>query len=141
MVAYLDQTGSGVETISHLRENGRIVVMFCAFSGPPRIVRVHGKGRAVLTDAVDFAKLADNFPGGGGTGVRSIIVIEVSRVSDSCGYGVPLMSFDRHRSNMDDWSARKGPDGIRGYWSEKNASSIDDLPGLPVSGGPLGLDR
>ncbi len=140
-VAYLDQTGSGVETIAHLRENGRIVVMFCAFSGPPRIVRLHGTGRSVLADAADFAKLADNFPGSGGTGVRSIIVIEVGRVSDSCGYGVPLMPFDRHRSTIDEWSTRKGPDGIRDYWSEKNAVSIDDLPGLLASEGPNGHRR
>jgi hypothetical protein len=138
MVAYLDQTGSGIETIAHLQENGRIVVMFCALAGPPRIVRLHGEGRAIPKDAEDFTKFAKNFPGGHGTGVRSIIVIDVSRVSDSCGYGVPLMSFDRHRSTLDEWAARKGPDGIRDYWSEKNTSSIDDLPGLPVTGKPFG---
>jgi len=70
--------------------------------------------------------------------VRSIIVIDVERVSDSCGYGVPLMSFDRHRTTMDEWAARKGPDGIRSYWMEKNTSSIDDLPGLPITGKPSG---
>jgi hypothetical protein len=137
-VAYLDQTGSGIETIAHLQENGRIVVMFCALAGPPRIVRLHGKGRVVPKDAEDFTEIAKNFPGGDGTGVRSIVVIDVIRVSDSCGYGVPLMSFDRHRSTMDEWAARKGPDGIRDYWSEKNTSSIDDLPGLPVTEKPFG---
>jgi hypothetical protein len=133
-VAYLDQTGSGIETIAHLQENGRIVVMFCALAGPPRIVRLHGAGRAIPRDAEDFAKYANRFPGDDGIGVRSIIVVDVNRVSDSCGYGVPLMSFDRHRSTMDEWAARKGPDGIRNYWSEKNGSSIDDLPGLSVAG-------
>jgi hypothetical protein len=129
-VAYLDQTGSGVETIAHLQENGRIVVMFCAFDGPPRIVRLHGIGRAVAVDSPGFAGLSRHFPGGPGVGVRSIIVIDVSRISDSCGYGVPLMTFERHRPTMDQWSARKGPDGIREYWCEKNAASIDDLEGL-----------
>jgi hypothetical protein len=129
-VAYLDQTGSGIETIAHLNENGRIVVMFCAFDGPPRIVRLHGRGRAVAVDSPEFAGLSGCFPGGSGVGVRSIIVIDVGRISDSCGYGVPLMPFDRHRPTMDQWSARKGPDGIREYWCEKNAASIDDLEGL-----------
>jgi hypothetical protein len=131
-VAYLDQTGSGVETIAHLRENGRIVVMFCAFDGPPRIVRLHGTGRVVVRDAPDFTELARHFPGGAGVGVRSIIVVDVRRISDSCGYGVPLMSFDRHRPTMDQWSARKGAEGIRDYWTEKNTTSIDDLSGLPL---------
>ena len=129
-VAYLDQTGSGIETIAHLRENGRIVVMFCAFDGPPRIVRLHGKGRAVLPDSVDFAELASKFLGGAGVGVRSIIAVEVNRIADSCGYGVPLMSFEGHRTTMDEWSTRKGPEGIVKYQSEKNTSSIEGLPGL-----------
>ena len=133
-VAFLDQTGSGIETIAHLRDNGRIVVMFCAFAGPPRIVRLHGVGRAVLTDSPDFAELSARFPRGGRVGVRSVIVIEVSRISDSCGYGVPLMSFEGHRPTMDQWSDRKGPEGIREYWAEENVSSIDRLEGLtPMS--------
>jgi Pyridoxamine 5'-phosphate oxidase len=130
VVAYLDQTGSGVETIAHLRENGRIVVMFCAFVGAPRIVRLHGRGRAVLRDDPSFPDLAHRFPGGMGVGVRSIIVTEVSRIADSCGYGVPFMSFECHRPTMDQWSNRKGPDGIRNYWAEKNAKSIDQLDGF-----------
>jgi hypothetical protein len=129
-VAYLDQTGSGVETIAHLEENGRIVVMFCAFTGPPRIVRLHGRGRVVRVDDPDFDGLAVHFPGGSGVGVRSVIVVEVSRIADSCGYGVPVMSFEGHRSTMDEWSARKGPHGIRTYWTEKNITSIDGMAGL-----------
>ena len=132
-VAYLDQTGSGVETIAHLRENGRIVLMFCAFEGPPRIVRLHGVGRVAPAGSADFAAAANRFPGSEGVGVRSIILIDVSRISDSCGYGVPLMSFDGHRPTMDQWSRRKGPAGIRQYWGEKNRSSIDDLKGLDES--------
>ena len=132
-VAYLDQTGSGVETIAHLHENGRIVLMFCAFAGAPRIVRLHGRGRVVLTDDPDFTDLAARFPGGTGVGVRSIIVAEVSRIADSCGYGVPLMPFKGHRPTMDEWSNRKGREGIRNYWAAKNTKSIDQLDGLNVA--------
>jgi hypothetical protein len=132
-VAYLDQTGSGVETIAHVQENGRIVIMFCAFAGPPRIVRLHGRGRVVFTGDPDFADLAVRFPGGAGVGVRSIIDVDVRRVADSCGYGVPVMSFEGHRPTMDQWSTRKGPEGIRTYWTEKNAASIDGIDGLHPS--------
>jgi hypothetical protein len=129
-VAYLDQTGSGIETIAHLRENGRIVVMFCAFTGPPRIVRLHGVGRTVVKDSTEFETLAGQFPRASAVGVRSIILVEVERISDSCGYGVPLMNFDDHRPTMDQWANRKGVAGIRDYWSEKNQRSIDGLEGL-----------
>src|SRR5664280_150224 len=132
-VAYLDQTGSGIETIAHLRENGRIVVMFCAFSGPPRIVRLHGTGRTVLAGSTEFEALADHFDGDSGVGVRSIIRVDLTRISNSCGFGVPFMTFDEHRPTMDQWSSRKGPDGIRQYWEHKNQYSIDHLKGLDVS--------
>ena len=129
-VAYLDQTGSGVETIAHLRENGRIVVMFCAFEGPPRIVRLHGRGRVVLRDDAEFSSLAPHFADHDGVGVRSVVVVDVERVSDSCGYGIPLMAFDSHRPTLDQWSARKGSDGIRDYWVRKNRLSVDGLDGI-----------
>ncbi len=129
-VAYLDQTGSGVETIAHVTENGRIVLMFCAFEGPPRIVRLHGRGRSVRPGDTEFEDLAARFPRCDGIGVRSIIVVDTERISDSCGYGVPLMGFDRHRTQMDEWAERKGAGGISDYWSEKNAVSVDGLPGL-----------
>ena len=140
-VAYLDQTGSGVETIAHLRENGRIVIMFCAFAGAPRIVRLHGRGRVILTDDPSFTDLASRFPGGSGVGVRSIIVAEVSRIADSCGYGVPFMSFVGHRPTMDQWSNRKGPEGIRRYWAEMNTKSIDQLDGITTDSTRPGPDR
>jgi predicted pyridoxine 5'-phosphate oxidase superfamily flavin-nucleotide-binding protein len=129
-VAYLDQTGSGVETIAHLRENGRIVLMFCAFTGPPRIVRLHGRGRYVLRDAPDYESVARHFPGATDVGARAVIVVDVQRISDSCGYGVPLMDFASHRPTMDQWSERKGSAGIRDYWAQKNRVSIDDLDGI-----------
>jgi len=131
-IAYLDQTGSGIETVAHLQENGRIVLMFCAFTGPPRIVRVHGKGRVVQKGDPEFAELAARFPGADGIGVRSVIVVEARRISDSCGYAVPLMGFDAHRTTLDEWAARKGGDGVTEYWAEKNAASLDGLPGLAV---------
>lgn len=127
-VAYLDLTGSGVETIAHLRENGRIVVMFCAFDGPPRIVRLHGRGEAVPAVDARFSDLAGRFPAR--PGIRSVIVVSVERISDSCGYGVPLMRFESERDQLDRWAERKGPDGIARYQATKNAESIDGLPGL-----------
>lgn len=133
-VAYIDQTGSGTETIAHLQENARIVVMFCAFTGPPRIVRLHGRGRAVLVDDPDFQELALSFPRPMTVGVRAVIEVEVTRIADSCGYGVPLMDFAGHRPNMEEWSNRKGTDGIRAYWVDKNGTSIDGLAGVPPPG-------
>lgn len=131
-VAYLDQTGSGVETIAHLTENERIVLMFCSFDGPPRIVRLHGRGRVRRPGSAEFEELADRFPGGRDTGVRAIIVVNTERISDSCGYGVPLMPLDQHRPTMDEWAERKGPEGIVQYWADKNTASLDGLPGLSV---------
>lgn len=133
-VMYLDQTGSGVETVAHLAENGRIVIMFCAFEGPARIVRLHGRGHAVAAGTAGFDECRRRFPGGTGVGVRSVVVVDVERVSDSCGYGVPLMSFAGHRPTMDEWAERKGAAGIAGYWADKNAASLDGLPGIPVGG-------
>ena len=129
-VGYLDRTGSGVETIAHLRENGRIVLMFCAFEGPPRIVRIHGRGSVVEPGDEGFGELSARFPTDRIEGARSIIVVSAERVSDSCGYGVPLMEFTAHRSQMAEWAARKGEDGLREYREANNARSLDGLPGL-----------
>jgi len=143
-VAYLDRTGSGIETVAHLRENGRIVLMFCAFEGPPRILRLHGRGEVVERDDVRFAALAARFRPESVLGSRSVVVVEVERAADSCGYGVPLMDFTGHRHQADEWHERKGEDGVRAYWAEKNASSIDGLDGLDglagLAGSP-GADR
>jgi pyridoxamine 5'-phosphate oxidase-like protein len=127
-VAYLDITGSGIETVAHLRENGRIIIMFCAFSGPPRIVRLHGHGTAALPGDADWEELAARFAPQPGT--RSIITVALERVSDSCGFGVPLMTYDRDRQDMAKWADRKGEDGLVEYRAKKNATSIDGLPGL-----------
>ena len=127
-VAYLDLTGSGVETIAHLRENGRIVLMFTAFDGRPQIVRLHGRGRVVELDDAEFEELAQRFPRNPGT--RSVIVIDVDRVSDSCGYAVPQMNYIADRDVLDLWSEKKGPEGLGAYRAKHNAVSLDGLPGL-----------
>ena len=106
-VAYLDLTGSGVETIAHLRENGRVVVMFCAFDGPPRIVRFHGRGTATELGAPGFDELAAQFPKH--DGARAVIEIEVTRIADSCGYSVPRFRFESDRTQLDEWTARSAP--------------------------------
>ena len=132
-VGYLDLTGSGAETIAHLRENGRMVILFCAFDGPPLIVRLYGKGRVVQPDHPEFASLARSFPEHGGT--RSIILLEISRVTDSCGYGVPLYDYREERPQYPSWLSKKeGSDGLAAYQREKNATSMDGLPALETGG-------
>ena len=127
-VAYLDLTGSGVETVAHLRDNRRITLMFCAFTGRPDIVRLYGRGRAVPADAPDAAALLARFPDL--PGARSVIVVDVERVPSSCGFAVPRMTLDAARAEPVTWAEKKGPDGIARYWHEKNAASIDGLPGI-----------
>jgi hypothetical protein len=139
-VAYLDMVGSGAETIAHLRDNGRIVIMLCAFAGPPRILRLHGRGEVVLAGDERFAELDDRcafveqaVP----EARRAIVVVDVERVADSCGYGVPLMSYEGDREHFDAWAAKRlrvgGPDAIREYQREKNERSIDGLPAVEVA--------
>ncbi len=127
-VAYLDLIGSGVETIAHVNENGRIVLMFCAFQGPPNVVRLHGIGRVLRPHEPEFSELASRFPSYDST--RTIIVVDVTRVSSSCGYGVPLMKYDGERPQLFAWAAKKGPEDLKAYQREKNARSIDGLAGL-----------
>jgi hypothetical protein len=128
-VAYMDLVGSGAETVAHLRDNGRIVVMLCAFEGPPRILRLHGRGEVLPADAVDFPEL-DVLP----EQRRSVIRVDVQRIADSCGFGVPLMAYEGERPNARAWAegklAKGGPRAIDDYKDEKNATSIDGLPAL-----------
>ena len=133
-VAYLDLTGSGAETIAHVRENGRIVFMFCAFEGPPKIVRLHGRAEVVTVESPRFGELVQGLPDF--PGVRSVIVAQIHRISDSCGYSVPRMRHADERDGLQRWAANKGPDGIRAYQAQKNARSIDGLPALPNPGKP-----
>lgn len=128
-VAYLDLTGSGVETIAHIRENGRLTIMFCAFEGKPRILRLFGTGDVVTADHPDHAGLIGAFdvlPG-----ARAIIRCEVERIADSCGYSVPFLAYEGERETLLEWAERRGPDGIATYHDEKNRTSIDGLDGLP----------
>ena len=130
-VAYLDLTGSGAETIAHLRENGRVTLMFCAFEGPPNIVRLHGRGRHIGVGDREFASYRGLFAEH--PGVRAVVVVDVERVSDSCGYAVPLMSHDGDRDLLTRWADNRGEEGLTAYREAKNAVSIDGLPALDPS--------
>lgn len=127
-VAYLDLTGSGVETIAHLRENGRITIMLCAFEGNPNIVRLYGRGEAVLPGDERFDDLASRFAPMPGT--RAVILVEVDKVTTSCGYAVPQYAYEGERSRLHEWAETRGADGLVAYRASKNATSIDGLPGL-----------
>ncbi|MBS1910683.1 MAG: pyridoxamine 5'-phosphate oxidase family protein [Bacteroidetes bacterium] len=127
-LAYLDYVGSGAETIAHLRENGRIVIMMCTVAGAPKIVRFHGQGRVLEPQDQGYEELRTLFPPV--PGGRAIITISVERISDSCGFGVPLYEFQRQRSQMIDWAERMGADGLAEYQAQKNTRSIDNLPAL-----------
>ncbi|MBV8949936.1 MAG: pyridoxamine 5'-phosphate oxidase family protein, partial [Actinobacteria bacterium] len=122
-VAWLDLTGSGIETVSHLRDNGRVVVMFCAFEGPPRIVRLHGHGEVLPSDDAGARALLDGIPEYPGS--RAVVRVAVERVSTSCGYAVPLMDYRGERSTLIEWAERKGSAGIAEYHAQNNARSLD----------------
>jgi Pyridoxamine 5'-phosphate oxidase len=133
--AYLDLTGSGVETIAHLRENGRICIMLCAFDGGPRIVRLHGAGR--VTFAADPGFDAATAPFGEAVETRrpqtrAVITVDVARVSDSCGYAVPRMELVEERDILDSWAETRGPQKLETYRATRNAESLDGLPGVVV---------
>ncbi len=132
-VAYLDLTGSGIETIAHLRDNGRITLLFCAFEGPPKILRLYGRGEAIMPDHPDFAALVAQFPRF--TGTRSVIRVALERIADSCGYGVPSYRYEGERRQLVDWADNRGTEGLNAYRAERNALSIDGLPGLGAAGG------
>ncbi len=127
-VAYQDLTGSGIETVAHVRENGRIVIMFCAFAAEPMILRLHGRGEVVTTSDPAFESLAHHFPEHVGT--RAIVRVHVTRVARSCGYGVPLFEYQGSRDQLAAWATGRGRAGLEAYRREKNARSLDGLPGL-----------
>ena len=131
-VAYLDLTGSGVETIAHLRENGRITICFCAFEGPPKIVRLYGRGTVIQPGDDAFAELRARF--GKFDAVRSIVRVALTRIADSCGYGVPLYRYEGERTQLVEWVRRKGPAEVAAYRRANNRASIDRLPGLRDDG-------
>ena len=132
-VAYADLTGSGIETVAHVKENGRIVLMFCAFEGAPKIVRLHGRGDVIEPGDAEFEILSKHFPEH--VGLRSFIRVHCRRISDSCGWGVPQYEFKSQRSQLTAWCEKHGVDGVARYQRETNAESLDALPGITP---PLG---
>jgi hypothetical protein len=127
-IAYLDVTGSGAETIAHLRDDGRITLMWNAFDGPALILRVYGRGHVCLLGSARFEELIALFDER--RGIRSVITVDVERVQDSCGFGVPRMAFVENRTEMDSWVGRRSDDDIAEYRREKNSTSIDGLAAL-----------
>jgi hypothetical protein len=125
-VAYLDLTGSGNETSAHIQENGRITLMFCAFNGPPNILRLYGQGRTILPDTAEWETLRPLFPEH--PGARQIVAADISRVQTSCGYAVPLMDLVGQRDTLVRWAESKGDEALDAYRQEKNLCSIDGLP-------------
>jgi hypothetical protein len=128
-LAYLDLGGSGIETVAHLRENQRIVIMLCAFAGPPKIVRLHGRGTPVFPGEAGFDALLAHFPPPPSP-ARSVVRVAVTRVADSCGYGVPLMDYRGERRSIENYVRDKSAEELRAYLRDNNARSIDGLPGL-----------
>jgi hypothetical protein len=126
-VAYLDLHGSGIETVAHVRENGRITLMFCAFEGRPQIIRLQGRGRVILATEPEAAPFLERLPSP--PGARSVIVVDVTRISSSCGFGVPLMDYVGERTQLTDWAAKHGEEGLAEYREKKNMTSISGLPG------------
>lgn len=130
-VGWVDYTGSGVETIAHIRENGRVCLMFNSFGKRPRIVRLHGQGSVHLPGEPGFDEVAALKPAHPST--RAVITVDVTRISDSCGWGVPVMEMTGERELIRQHAEKKGPAGLDAYRAEKNARSIDGLPGLQTS--------
>jgi hypothetical protein len=133
-VAWLDLTGSGVETIAHLKADGRITLMFCAFDDPPKVVRLYGRGRVHEPGDDAHEELRPRFPDL--PGARAIIDVAVERVSSSCGFGVPFMEFVGPREQLVESARRKGEEKMAAYRTRKNAASIDGLPGLEPAAAP-----
>lgn len=128
-VAYLDQTGSGNETSAHLRADGRLTIMLCAFEGPPIILRLYGRGRVHHRGGAEYARLlAEAFGDDEPAGARQIVVLDVELVQKSCGYGVPLFDYQGERPSLIRWAEAKGDEGLDTYRREKNLLSIDGLP-------------
>jgi hypothetical protein len=128
-VIYLDKTGSGNETGAHLLADGRLTIMLCAFEGPPVILRLYGRGRAIRRGGPEYRSLiAAHYGGEEPLGARQIIRLDVDLVQTSCGYGVPLFDYRAERPNLDRWAQAQGEDGLQAYWREENSTSIDGLP-------------
>jgi hypothetical protein len=126
-VAYLDLDGSGVETIAHVRQNGRITIMFCSFTRSAKILRLYGRGRVVLPGDREWRQLLDRF--GPHRGVRSVIVVDVELIADSCGYSVPMAALTE-RDLLDRWAHRPEVLARRERRASAGRVSIDEIPAL-----------
>lgn len=127
-IGYVDTGGSGIETVAHLRENGRIVIMMCAFEGPPKIFRFYGRGNVIEPHDDTFTATLALFPRL--PAARNLIVVDVERIFDSCGYGVPLYEFRGQRDSLPNYFANQTEEEILAYRARKNSVSLDGLPGL-----------
>jgi len=135
-VAYLDRTGSGAETAAHINADGRLTIMFCAFAGPPNILRLYGRGESLPRGGERYREVLESaFDGKEPLGARQIVMLHVERVQTSCGYGVPLFDYRGERPSLDNWARSKGEEGLEAWWREENVVSIDGLPtGLVEAG-------
>jgi predicted pyridoxine 5'-phosphate oxidase superfamily flavin-nucleotide-binding protein len=131
-VVYLDLTGSGNETAAHLVENGRLTLMFCAFDGNPKVLRLYCRGRVVTRGSAEWESWLSHFPPY--PGIRQIVVADVVSVRTSCGFGVPLMTLVAQRDQLPRWAEHKGEDGLVEYRRARNAVSLDGL--LPPAPDP-----
>ncbi len=128
-VVYLDRTGSGNETAAHLKADGRLTIMFCSFEGPPRILRLYGRGAVMSRASAKYRSLLSEYFGNDEPlGTRQIVTLAVDLVQTSCGFGVPLFDYKGERDALDRWAQSKGPEGLDAYRREKNSKSIDGLP-------------
>lgn len=134
-VAYLDMTGSGIETMAHIKENGRITILFCALNGAPKILRLYGMGEVLEPGHADFDALRARFPEY--PGVRSVIRVSVQRIADSCGFGVPRYEYVGERDTLIQYAERLGPEGMREYQVQNNSTSLDGLPGIAPPSNPV----
>lgn len=135
-LAYLDFGGSGAETVAHLREggNGRITLMWCAFSGPPKVLRVHGTGEAVFRDDPRWSAYIGHFTEVDGPSARAIVVVHARRISDACGFAVPFMDYREERTQHAEHFGRKTDEEFAAYCAKKDhvGVSLDGLPALPL---------
>lgn len=129
-IAYADTGGSGIETVAHLKENGRIVIMLCAFSGPPKIFRFYGRGEAIEPHDARFEAMRARF--GPMPAIRNLVVVDVERIRDSCGWGVPNYQYVGERDSLTNYYANLDDDEIRAKRLESNTKSLDGLPGLDI---------
>lgn len=130
-VAYLDLAGSGIETVAHLQENGRITIMFAAFDGPPKILRLYGKGEVLAKGTAAYDKIIHHFPHY--DNARSVIRVKVHRIQDACGFAVPNYTYEGDRQTLIKWSDKKGGEaGVKAYINERNKESLDGLPGISL---------